>query len=306
VLTIALALGLAQAKQGWFYLLTSPGANNNPIAFLGDNNGTAVGMLMLVPLIGFLIQTTKKKRAKRFFAIILVGCLYRALSTYSRGGFLAAIAMGGVWWLRSHYKFRNLLATLVILVIVLPALPDAFWNRMGTIQKYEEEQDESALGRLYYWSLALQMATANPILGVGFNSYNKAYDAYDVSRGRYGKERSVHNSFLGVLAELGYVGFFFFLFILWTSFRACDQVRRLALRNETLLDLGKSAVAVQTSLVAFVVGGSFVPFQYNEMLWHLIGLSIVLRRLAVQEEQVLSTEPLPEPPPSAVRDPFAA
>ncbi len=306
-LTIVLGLGLEQGKQGWFYLLASPGgANNNPVAFLGDNNGTAVGMLMLVPLAGLVMQTSQSKWVKRFFGGLLIGCVYRALSTYSRGGFLAAIAMGGVWILRTRHKVRNLLGTLVVLVIVLPALPDAFWNRMGTIRTYEEEEDKSAIGRFHFWSVAGDMAARNPILGIGFNSYNKAYDAYDFSAGKYGNERSVHSSFFGVLAELGYVGLFLYVLILLSAFRACAHVRRVASRNEALVDLGKGAVALQTSLVAFVVGGSFVPFQYNEILWHVIGLSMVLRRLAAQQEQVLSTKLMVKQPPSPVRDPFAA
>jgi hypothetical protein len=83
-------------------------------------------------------------------------------------------------------------------------------------------------------------------------------------------------------------------------------VRRVASRNGALVDLGKGAVAIQTSLVAFVVGGSFVPFQYNEILWHVIGLSMVLRRLAAQQEQVLATQLMIKEPPFPLRDPFAA
>ena len=288
ILIMVLALGLEQSKQGWFYLLTSPGSvNNNPVAFLGDNNGTAIGMLMLVPLIGLLLQTTQNKLGKWFFSVLLVGSLYRSLSTYSRGGFLAAIAMGGAWLLRSRHKGRKFFGILVVLAIVLPALPDAFWNRMGTIQKYEEQQDKSALGRLHFWSIAVNMAAANPVLGVGFNSYNNAYDAYD-SDGSYGTQRSVHNSFLGVLAELGCIGFFLYVLILWGAFRACAEVRRM---DTGALDFGKSAIAIQTSLIAFVVGGFFIPLQYNEMLWHLIGLSMVLRRLAGQQKsQVFSAQ----------------
>src|SRR5262249_1006383 len=53
VLIIALSLGFECAKQGWAQLFLNPGAqNNNTIAFLGDNNGVAVGTMMLVPLFG--------------------------------------------------------------------------------------------------------------------------------------------------------------------------------------------------------------------------------------------------------------
>src|SRR6266508_4546009 len=39
VAVMVFALGLEQAKQGWFYLITHPGGSNtNPLPFLGDNN----------------------------------------------------------------------------------------------------------------------------------------------------------------------------------------------------------------------------------------------------------------------------
>src|SRR5262245_22665346 len=44
LLVIALSLGFECAKQGWVNLYRAPGArNDNRIAFLGDNNGVALG-----------------------------------------------------------------------------------------------------------------------------------------------------------------------------------------------------------------------------------------------------------------------
>jgi putative inorganic carbon (HCO3(-)) transporter len=286
ILTMVLSLGLESAKQGWFYLVTSPGwRNDNPIAFLGDNNGTAVGMLMLVPLIGVLIQTSENKWGKRFFGLLLIGCLYRALSTYSRGGFLAAIAMAGGWGMRSTNKLRILVGTLVVAGVVTPMLPSAFWDRMGTIETYNEDKDESALGRLHYWTVALRMAAANPVLGVGFNGYNKAYDSYDFSRGEYGQGRSVHSSIFGIVAETGYLGVSLYMMIVLGAFLACAYARRVGIRQAELRHLALSATALEASLIAFVVGGSFIAFQYNEMLWHVIGLSTVLMRIAAHSER---------------------
>jgi probable O-glycosylation ligase (exosortase A-associated) len=285
ILTIILALGVMQGKQGWFYLLTSPGQPNaNPVSFLGDNNGTAVGMLMLTPLVGLLAQTTQNSRAKNCYYLLFIGCLYRALSTFSRGGFLASIAMGGAWWMRSRYKLKGMLIFFIVLGLVLPALPDQFWGRMRTIQTYKEDGDESALSRLHFWAVAREMAAANPIVGIGFNGYNAAYNDYDFSYGVHGKERSVHSSFFGVLAELGYVGFLLYILILGGAFLACARVRSLAAQRSLPSELNKSANALETSLIAFIVGGSFVPWQYNEMLWHVIGLSIALQCIALQHK----------------------
>jgi putative inorganic carbon (HCO3(-)) transporter len=299
LLVMAFALGLEQAKQGLFYLVFPPdwgSGNPNPVAFLGDNNGVAVGMLMLVPIIGFLAQTTQRTWVRRFYGLFLVGVLFRALTTYSRGGFLACLGMGGVYWLRSKRKLRFLLSMVVLMAIVIPALPTSYWDRIDTIQTYEE--DKSSTGRLHFWQVAVRMANASPLFGVGFIAYNAAYDTYDFSQGEYETGRSVHSSFFGILAELGYVGLVLYGTILFSAFRSCQRVRKLAARNLIPADLGYGAAALEASLTAFLIGGFFIPFQYTEMLWHFIGLTIVLGHLADPYRAQRESEPGSE----AVRD----
>jgi probable O-glycosylation ligase (exosortase A-associated) len=292
---MVLALGLLQAKQGWYYLVSpSAGSNPNPIPFLGDNNGVAIGMLMLVPLVAYLAQTAESKWAQRFYWFLLIGCLFRALSTYSRGGFLACAALGGMYLLRSRQKARVLLGMFMIILVVLPALPLGFWERMQTMQTYEE--DASATGRLHFWVVAVRMANAHPLLGIGHNAYNAAYNAFDFSKGEYGFGRSVHSSWFGVLAELGYVGMLLYAAIWYHAFRSCQQVRQQAAWGTIPAELGKCAIALEAGLAAFVVGGTFLPGQYSEMLWHFLGLTIVLTCLArqyrLQEEWEASSQEL--------------
>ena len=281
LLVMMLSLGLEQGKQGWYYLLFPPDSNNmNTIPFLGDNNGVAIGMLMLVPVAAYLARTTQHTWARRGYWFLLVGCLFRALTTYSRGGFLACGALGGVYLLRSRQKLRVLAGITVMVVIILPALPAKFWARMNTIQTYEE--DDSATGRLHFWQVAVKMANANPLLGVGYNAYNIAYDAYDFSNKRYGSGRSVHSSFFGILAEVGYLGFALYAAILVCAFQSCYRVQKQAAMGSIPVELAHGAAALEASLAAFVVGGLFIPFQYNEMVWHFIGITIVLQQLADQ------------------------
>jgi probable O-glycosylation ligase (exosortase A-associated) len=287
LLVIILGLGLEQARQGWYYLLLHPGSMNmNPVPFLGDNNGVGAGMVMLVPIIAYIARTTPHVWIRRGYGLLIVGCLYRALSTYSRGAFLACAAMGGVYLLRSRQELRALAGIVVIVTIVLPVLPDAFWARMDTIQTYEE--DDSATGRLHFWEVALAMADANPWFGVGFNAYKDAYNTYDFSHGEYGKGRSVHSSFFGVLADTGYMGFVLWMAILVSAFWSCYWIQKHAARESLPVELTHGAVALEASLVAFVVSGSFLPGQYGEMFWHFIGITIVLQQLADQHRVALS------------------
>jgi probable O-glycosylation ligase (exosortase A-associated) len=283
LLVIVLALGCEQAKQGWTYLFLSDGLKNMEyVPFLGDNNGVAVGMLMLVPIIAYLARTTQHTWTRWGYWFLLVGCLFRALTTYSRGGFLACGALGSVYLLRTQQKLRVLIGMLVMIMIVLAVLPEAFWARMKTIQTYEG--DESATGRLHFWQVAIEMANANPLLGIGHNAYNIAYNAYDFSKGKYGGERSVHSSFFAVLAEAGYIGFALYAAILVGAFRSCYHLKKHAVMGSIPVELAYGAAALEASLAAFVVGGSFVPFQYSEMLWHFIGITIVLQRLTDQHK----------------------
>lgn len=288
-LVMILALGADQAKQGWLYFFASHSwRNENSIPFLGDNNCVAIGLLMLVPLIGVLLQTTLYRWAVPLYWFVIVGVLSRVFSTQSRGGFLAFLCMGMMYILRSPQKWRVLLAAFVVIVILLPTLPDTFWGRVKTMQTYEDSQDESIQGRFHFWAVAIEMGNAKPLWGVGYNGYNLSYDDYDFSGGRYGRQRAVHSSSLGVLAELGYVGFSLYMLILAGALRASFRLRKLGIRNAAFSQLGMSASALEISLVVFLIGGSFIPFQYNEMVWHFIGLTIAIERLALREH-VLQT-----------------
>jgi probable O-glycosylation ligase (exosortase A-associated) len=220
--------------------------------------------------------------------LLLVGCLFRALTSYSRGAFLACAALGGVHLLRSRQKLRALAGVIVIVTVVLFVLPDAFWTRMDTIQAYEE--DDSATGRLHFWEVAIAMANANPWLGVGFNAYKAAYDTYDFSHGEYGEGRSVHSSFFGVLADTGYIGIALWMAILVSALWSCYRIQKHAARESLPVELAQGAAALEASLVAYMVSGSFLPNQYGEMFWHFIGITIVLQRLADHHWVALSKD----------------
>jgi len=130
------------------------------------------------------------------------------------------------------------------------------------------------------------MANDRPLIGVGHRGYERAYNQYDWTEGKFMTNRAVHSAWFGVLAELGYPGLLLFIAIVFGSLRSCRRVRKAAERGEIAGPLGAYAIAFETSLVAFMVGGSFVSFHYNEMLWHYFALTIALERVAVAEAAV--------------------
>jgi len=300
---ITLSLGFEAAKQGWAQLVLNPGArNDNTIPFLGDNNVVALGMAMLTPLLTALAATSTGWY-KRGFQFVNVGIVYRGLSTYSRGGFLSFGAVAGFAFLRSRHKARTLIAGALVAALILPVLPSAFWDRMSTITASDEERDDSQRGRLHFWQVAIQMVNDRPLLGVGHAAFPSAYDSYDWTDGRYGRSRSVHSSWFGILADTGYPAFALFLFILFSSLWTCRRVRRMAKRGEIPESFAHYGTGLETALVAFIVGGTFVPFHYVEMLWHFLALTMALDNVAQAQAASIREQRKRETKPAVVEEP---
>ena len=302
LIVISLSLGFEAVKQGWAQLVLNPGArNDNGVPFLGDNNLVAVGMAMLIPIIAALADTSDGWR-KRAWQFANIGVVYRALSTYSRGGFLSIGAVSAIWFWRSPRQLRTLAAVVIAAALILPVMPEQFWTRMSTITAPSDERDSSQQSRLYFWQVAVAMANDRPLSGVGHRGYERAYNQYDWTDGQYQTNRAVHSVWFGVLAELGYPGLLLFILIVFGSLRSCRRVRKAAQRGEIAGPLGAYAIAFETSLVAFMVGGSFVSFHYNEMLWHYFALTIALERVAVADA-ALSRAPREEELPAVTAPP---
>jgi probable O-glycosylation ligase (exosortase A-associated) len=235
---------------------------------------------------------------------VAVGVIYRAVTTYSRGGFLALAALGSVFLLRSKHRLAAGLGVAAVGLLVFGVMPQSFWDRMGTIGSGrdalassnsviadEEEPDNSIAGRIHFWGVAASMASARPLVGVGHSSYNIAYNDYDSSNGRFGRGRSVHSVWFGILGETGYPGLLLFIAILVVTLRSAAWARRQAASGAAPPELGHYGNALEAGLIAFMVGGTFVPMAYNEMIWHFVGLGVALRQVGTAAAVV----PVPQP-----------
>jgi probable O-glycosylation ligase (exosortase A-associated) len=241
-------------------------------------------MMMLLPILGALIHTARWRWEPWAYRVLAVGVFFRGMTTYSRGGFLAAGVLGVIAFLRSEKKLRAAVAVLVLGLLVWGVMPQAFWDRMGTITTTEtsEGRDESAAGRLHFWGVAVDMARAKPLTGVGLNGFPQSQETYDPNSA-FGTGRAAHSIWFGVLADLGYPGLILFvaniLMAIWSAWR----VVRLTRAKPEYRDVRIFGNALLSSLVVYVVAGTFLSHHYNEMAWHLIGLSTALYLITRRE-----------------------
>src|SRR3989442_7212681 len=172
----------------------------------------------------------------------------------------------------------------MVLVRVVP-MPQGFLNRLRTIETYNEVGDQSALGRLHFWQVALHMVADQPF-GIGLHNYVPTYDRYDFTNGQYGRGRAVHSSHLEVLAETGYLGAAIWSGLFAFGFVACVRIRARARGGELEPDdrtfLRSAAAGLMASMAAFIVGGAFLAIALNDITWLTFGLVAALDRISKQ------------------------
>jgi O-antigen ligase len=188
-----------------------------------------------------------------------------------RGGFLAfavSVPLLG-YWLR-HWVPPSLtaLAAAIQLLTVPPAVK-AWSASMPTIFHQLTEP-----GRLMYWSVALEMINDHPIIGVGVNSFVKAYPKYEQAFGQFPDIGPyAHNQYLHLMAECGLLGFVVFLGVLVVVFSALARLlsRRIAAPFEAVVGAGLGA-----ALVAYLINGTLESSLFYSrgslIFWLLIGL----------------------------------
>jgi putative inorganic carbon (hco3(-)) transporter len=280
VWVIVLSLGYFGLKGGVFTIWT--GGNylvyGPPHSYISDNNHLAVALIMALPLMNYLRLQSKVWFMSVGMTVLMILSSTAAIFTFSRGGFLALGATGALLWWRSRHKL--LLATLALIggVLLINYAPDKLSDRFKTIEAYE--QDGSALARLEIWRAALRIAENRPLLGGGFRVTHDAAALQQHAPGT--RTRAIHNSHLEVLTENGVFALLFHLILLGATWFNCRHVMRAARRRGDLLWAKDLAAMVQTSLVAYVVGGAFLSLGYYDG-WYCLPIIATGLRLWVDK-----------------------
>jgi probable O-glycosylation ligase (exosortase A-associated) len=294
VWAMVVSLGFYGLKGGVFTLAT--GGNYlvwGPGGFIGGNNELALALVMTIPLMRYLQLQSLRRPIRLGLGAAMLLTAITVLGSYSRGALLAIGSMTLLLWWKSERKVVWGLALLSLAVIMLPFMPDQWWDRMATIRTYEE--DASALGRINAWWMAWNLAR-DRFFGGGFmvwmDSVFRVYApvADDV--------HAAHSIYFQVLGEHGFVGLFLFVAILVLTWVAAQGlIRRCAGTSATqwAADLG---AMVQVSLLGYAVGGAFLSLAYFDLPYNLmvtvvVAASVVRRKAAAGGGSQSAQVPVP-------------
>jgi putative inorganic carbon (hco3(-)) transporter len=268
-------------------------------SFLQDENDFAHLMNMMLPFGVFLFFYESNKKGKFLYLAASLLCLASIVASFSRGGFISLAVLALAIWLASSRKML-LLAVGAVALAVIVNLPithkgtlikgTTYWEEMTTIVK-DDTEDFNKDSRVQYWLSAWRMFVDHP-LGVGPHNFGvvlpKGYlpdyfNAHHTPEQMWGK--SAHSIWFTLLPELGIPGLLLYLSLLLANVRA---VLYLKTQRPAMSDWQRYvhflSLAFLTSLVGFVVSGSFVSVLYYPHYWYLTAMIVATRKLVDQTD----------------------
>ena len=285
-----LSIGFFGFKGGLFTIATGGGYRVwGPGGFIGGNNEFAVAMLMTIPLLRYLQMQMTNKWAQHFMTIWMLATAAAVLGSQSRGALLGIGAMTFFLWTKGKGKFKSLILIVATVFLLLPFMPDTWWDRMATIGTYQE--DESAMGRFDAWGMAWQLAKDRFPFGGGFMVSTR--DVFAIYAPTAQQNRAAHSIYFQILGEHGWAGLTLFLAIGLTAwFRAGQLIKKLKGQpdQQWAADLVRMC---QVSLIGFGAGGAFLSLAYFDMPYNCVAMIALAYAIALKPQMAAHSKTVP-------------
>ncbi|MFP1633362.1 O-antigen ligase family protein [Zhengella sp. ZM62] len=236
---------------------------------LGDPND--LSLVLTFPLSFAVSMATTRggwfNRILGLAAIVLI--IWAVLSTQSRGGILGIMSVFGVTGLRIVRSKLLLAGAGGLAAIVLFAAAGISDRSSGGAA--EDGIDESAMGRIWAWTAALNMALARPLNGVGLDNFIPNYWLYTPHWSGFNK--AVHSTWLGVLAETGWPGLIAFVAMVVAIARVAVRASRILRDNHAPLPVQVAAFSVTSGVAGFCASGTFLTQGFTWPIYILLAIA---------------------------------
>jgi O-antigen ligase len=214
--------------------------------------------------VSFAFLLLDKRAIVRLFAFsIVLLTSYCVYLTNSRGGFLAHLTLLIVI---CNYAISNITFKKIVLVISLCCLVFVF-----TTKSKDYRSDESAMGRVEAWSAGMSMLLQNPFFGVGKGNFIENHS------------RDSHSSYVRAGAELGFVGLYVFIGIMFWSVTSLNKI----ISSDELDQYKIFAVALVSYIYTFMVGSLFSTRTYDILLLIMVAFVSSLVRIVISNNKLL-------------------
>lgn len=265
-------------------------------------NYWALFMVAVLPLVLYRILDEKRIFVKAIASIAAVILVYALLGTYSRGGFVALVAVLIMIVIERRARPSMILFVIILAMLVVALFPANYTERVqsllvltpGTSLRTLYE-DSSFRGRLAEARAGLRMFAEFPILGVGTGNYKYSYQTYarKLNIETRDEVREAHSLYIETLAETGLVGAAVFALLFGTLLLGLSRVRNEMRKQNRLRNWTSWLASIQISIGTYLVGSVFLHGDYIRYLWILVALGtagIYLSKTMLGDPQLLASQ----------------
>lgn len=267
---LAISIALVTLKGSYWAIMTGfqDRVYGPPHSQFGDNNEFAVAMVMSLPLLFLMFRESTSGGFKAVMLGLIILTYVAVISTWSRGGLLALLAVTALLMVRRARNIVPLSVVSLMLVLVLAVVPEDWFTRMSTLVNYQHEG--SALSRLAVWHIGLDFAAEHPVLGGGFRSW--IYATLPM-----GGSMAWHSAYVQILTEHGYLGLSMFMALLLGTVVSglMPSYRNRMTQRESPARRGNCQGTIALTLIAYGIGAAFLSIAYWELVYWLIALAAI-------------------------------
>lgn len=258
-----------------------------------EANEFALALNMAIPILMGLSYLESRRWVKYFYRALALFCVMGVIATFSRSGFLGlSLAIFVLAWY-SKRRVMNFAILALAVVVLLPFVPKKALERYKSIPT-AAQVDPSAIARLQTWETGIRMVKAHPVFGVGPFNFQSQYSHYLVEKyldaANY-HPRAPHNAFIALASESGIPSVLLFIAFVGSAIFEMWRLRRLLKDAPELKELAGYCLIIQMTLMVYIIPNFFINRQNQDLMYHLIGISVGLAALV---EGVLA-EPSMEP-----------
>ncbi|HEY2013009.1 MAG TPA: O-antigen ligase family protein [Bryobacteraceae bacterium] len=226
------------------------------VGVLHDPNDLAQFLLVGLTFLGLF---WKKDNAVGSFILLFVPSavlIYAIYLTFSRGAVFGVVVVLFVAVSRRIGKLPSALAAGLLFAFMLAM-------KFGGGREISM-QEGSAAGRIVAWGAGLAQLRHFPVFGAGFQQFTEYNDL------------TAHNSFVLCFAELGMLGYFFWLALILTTIWGLENLTKIMPKRPADFEFARYVTTIRAALYGFLATAWFLSRTYTETLYIILALGAVL------------------------------
>jgi O-antigen ligase len=296
---IVLAFGYISARVIFDYLrgvnLVEGHRASGPVGgFFQNPNDLALNLATFLPLTLMYVKRAGPPMRRLLCAVFAVLMLMAIVFTKSRSGMVGTVATLVTFAIVARMITpANLIALVIGGMLVLPMMPQSFFERMASITDPSKDDTGSREQRKLLMEQAVILFQQYPLTGVGAGQFQNFGPP-----GQAKQWRQTHNAYLQVASEIGIFGVFVFMFLIvrafaaaiWTR-KALNWIHRKQSRKRPAADpedgldehdrvfLQTHSAALIASMVGWAVCATFASVAFHWTLYYLLGLAVTAREI---------------------------